>query len=56
MFYKIVIFKAENLGEEGTLKERINCPNCNEELNLSEEERKYKIFGCPECKKMISAS
>lgn len=35
------------------LPKTIECPNCKQELELDEEERKLKQFTCPECEKFI---
>ena len=31
----------------------MNCPKCDEELELTEQERTEKIFTCPECNRVI---
>ena len=35
------------------LPPKINCPHCRASLSLDEEERTFKRFKCPACKKKI---
>jgi len=39
--------------EDVTLLPTINCPECNEAVNLKEDERSNKKFTCPWCEKFI---
>ena len=46
----------ENLQYDELLPKNIECPECKEELELEETERKSKQFTCPWCEKIIDLS